>query len=95
MSKIEVMNTEFGTIKNAAGFNNFVLSIKQRILQTNAVGIIAKSKCVCLFRSCKPTHLSTVVCKIWFDVFDNLTSHNSHLKFNQELTPTNRFYFLH
>ena len=36
MSKIEVMNTEFGTIKNAAGFNNFVLSTKQRILQTDA-----------------------------------------------------------
>ncbi len=35
--------TEFGTIKNAAGSNNFVLSTKQWILQTNAIGIIAKS----------------------------------------------------
>ncbi len=35
--------TEFGTIKNAAGSNNFVLSTKQWILQTNATGIIAKS----------------------------------------------------
>ncbi|MCQ2090798.1 MAG: hypothetical protein MJY93_11215 [Fibrobacter sp.] len=30
MSKIEVMNTEFGTIKNAAGFSNFVLSTTQQ-----------------------------------------------------------------
>jgi len=35
--------TEFGTIKNAAGSNNFVLSTKQWIIQTNAIGIIAKS----------------------------------------------------
>ena len=35
--------TEFGTIKNAAGSNNFVLSTKQWILQTNAIGIIAKT----------------------------------------------------
>ena len=35
--------TEFGTIKNAAGSNNFVLSTKQWILSTNAKGIIAKS----------------------------------------------------
>ena len=35
--------TEFGTIKNAAGSNNFVLSVKQWILSTNAQGIIAKT----------------------------------------------------
>jgi hypothetical protein len=29
--------TEFGTIKNAAGSNNFVLSVKQWIEQTGAV----------------------------------------------------------
>ena len=35
--------TEFGTIKNAAGSNNFVLSAKQWILSTNAQGIVAKT----------------------------------------------------
>jgi hypothetical protein len=33
--------TEFGTIKNAAGSNNFVLSVKNWIGQTGAVGITA------------------------------------------------------
>ncbi|GJQ22679.1 DNA-binding protein [Candidatus Brocadia sapporoensis] len=33
--------TEFGTIKNAAGSNNFVLSVKNWIEQTGAVGITA------------------------------------------------------
>ena len=35
--------TEFGTIRNAAGSNNFVLSIKAWIERTNAIGIIAKA----------------------------------------------------
>lgn len=35
--------TEFGTIKNSAGSNNFVLSVKQWIEQTGAVGITAKA----------------------------------------------------
>lgn len=35
--------TEFGTIKNRAGSNNFVLSVKQWIERTNAVGITAKA----------------------------------------------------
>jgi hypothetical protein len=35
--------TDFGTIKNAAGSNNFVLSVKQWIESTNAVGITAKA----------------------------------------------------
>ena len=35
--------TEFGIIKNSAGSNNFVLSTKQWILQTNAKGIVAKT----------------------------------------------------
>jgi hypothetical protein len=35
--------TEFGTIKNAAGSNNFVLSVKQWIEQTGAVGINARA----------------------------------------------------
>lgn len=35
--------TEFGTIKNAAGSNNFVLSVKQWLKATNAVGITAKA----------------------------------------------------
>lgn len=35
--------TEFGTIKNAAGSNNFVLSTKAWIERTNAKGIIAKA----------------------------------------------------
>lgn len=36
--------TEFGTIKNAAGSNNFVLSTKAWIERTNAKGIIAKAR---------------------------------------------------
>ncbi len=35
--------TEFGTIKNAAGSNNFVLSVKQWMELTGAVGITAKA----------------------------------------------------
>lgn len=35
--------TEFDTIKNAAGSNNFVLSVKTWIERTNAVGIIARA----------------------------------------------------
>ena len=35
--------TEFGIIRNMAGSNNFVLSTKQWIERTNAVGIIAKT----------------------------------------------------
>jgi len=35
--------TEFGTIKNFAGSNNFVLSAKQWIEKTNAIGIRAKA----------------------------------------------------
>jgi hypothetical protein len=35
--------TEFGTIRNAAGSNNFVLSVKQWIEQTGAVGLTAKA----------------------------------------------------
>jgi hypothetical protein len=35
--------TEFGTIKNAAGSNNFVLSVKQWIEITNAIGVSAKA----------------------------------------------------
>lgn len=35
--------TEFGTIKNMAGSNNFVLSVKQWIERTNAIGITAKA----------------------------------------------------
>jgi hypothetical protein len=35
--------TEFGTIRNAAGSNNFVLSVKTWIERTNAIGIIAKA----------------------------------------------------
>jgi len=34
--------TEFGTIKNAAGSNNFVLSVKTWIERTNAIGIRSK-----------------------------------------------------
>ena len=34
--------TEFGTIRNAAGSNNFVLSVKTWIERTNTIGIIAK-----------------------------------------------------
>jgi hypothetical protein len=33
--------TEFGTIKNSAGSNNFVLSVKLWIAKTNAIGISA------------------------------------------------------
>ena len=35
--------TEFGTIKNSAGSNNFVLSAKQWIEKTHAIGITAKA----------------------------------------------------
>jgi hypothetical protein len=35
--------TEFSTIKNEAGSNNFVLSVKQWIEQTGAIGITAKA----------------------------------------------------
>ncbi len=35
--------TEFGTIKNTAGSNNFVLSVKAWIEQTNAIGIRSKA----------------------------------------------------
>ena len=35
--------TEFGTIRNSAGSNNFVLSVKQWIERTGAVGITAKA----------------------------------------------------
>jgi len=35
--------TEFGTIKNMAGSNNFVLSVKQWIEKTSAIGINAKA----------------------------------------------------
>ena len=35
--------TEFGTIKNEAGSNNFVLSVKNWIEKTNAVGIKSKA----------------------------------------------------
>ena len=35
--------TEFGTIKNAAGSNNFVLSVKTWIERTHAIGIIARA----------------------------------------------------
>ena len=35
--------TEFGTIKNMAGSNNFVLSVKTWIERTNAIGIISKA----------------------------------------------------
>ena len=35
--------TEFGTIKNLAGSNNFVLSTKQWVEKTNAIGITAKA----------------------------------------------------
>ena len=35
--------TEFGTIKNTAGSNNFVLSVKQWIEHTGAIGITAKA----------------------------------------------------
>ena len=35
--------TEFGTIKNAAGSNNFVLSVKTWLERTNAIGIHSKA----------------------------------------------------
>lgn len=35
--------TDFGTIKNAAGSNNFVLSVKQWIERTNAIGLTARA----------------------------------------------------
>ena len=36
--------TEFGTIKNESGSNNFVLSVKNWIEATNAIGITAKAE---------------------------------------------------
>lgn len=36
--------TEFGTIKNEAGSNNFVLSVKNWIEATNAIGLTAKAR---------------------------------------------------
>ena len=36
-------STEFGRIKNSAGSNNFVLSVKQWLENTNAIGISAKA----------------------------------------------------
>lgn len=35
--------TEFGTIRNGAGSNNFMLSVKQWIERTQAIGITAKA----------------------------------------------------
>src|ERR1044072_2578406 len=35
--------TEFGIIRNASGSNNFVLSVKQWIERTKAIGIAAKA----------------------------------------------------
>ena len=35
--------TEFGTIKNMAGSNNFVLSVKSWIERTNAIGVRSKA----------------------------------------------------
>ncbi len=35
--------TEFGIIKNTAGSNNYVLSVKQWLESTNAIGIMAKA----------------------------------------------------
>ena len=35
--------TEFGTIKNMAGSNNFVLSVKNWIEKTKAIGIVSKA----------------------------------------------------
>ena len=35
--------TEFGTIKNSSGSNNFILSVKQWIEKTGAIGITAKA----------------------------------------------------
>lgn len=35
--------TEFGTIRNSAGSNNFVLSVKQWIAATNAIGLTSKA----------------------------------------------------
>ena len=35
--------TEFGTIRNSAGSNNFVLSVKAWIERTNAIGIVARA----------------------------------------------------
>ena len=35
--------TEFGTFRNMAGSNNFVLSVKTWIEKTNAIGIFSKA----------------------------------------------------
>ena len=40
---LDFNSPEFEGIKNSAGVNRFVLSVKQWIEKTNAVGIIAKS----------------------------------------------------
>ena len=40
---IDFNYTEFGIIKNAAGSNNYVLSVKQWISATNAIGLTAKA----------------------------------------------------
>ena len=34
---------EFEGIKNQAGLNRFILSVKQRVSKTNAIGIVAKA----------------------------------------------------
>jgi hypothetical protein len=39
----DINYTEFGTIKNASGSNNFVLSVKHWIEHTNAIGLSAKA----------------------------------------------------
>ena len=35
--------TEFGNIKNQSGSNSFVLTVKQWVDKTNAIGIISKA----------------------------------------------------
>ena len=41
--KLHFNCTEFDTIRNAAGSNNFVLSVKAWIERTGAIGIMAKA----------------------------------------------------
>jgi len=43
--------TEFGTIKNTAGSNNFVLSVKTWIERTSAIGIRSKKSKCCVYRT--------------------------------------------
>ena len=43
LSRKRNTSTEFDTIRNAAGSNNFVLSVKAWIERTGAIGIIAKA----------------------------------------------------